>query len=211
MAGAIRIIICAIIYIIINTAITKSKKIEGKKTWNIIALAICAVFAAVTCLIPIENAFVTFSSPQKAYEYWNGSKNVILVMDGVDSSRVVEKKGGYTFGGAVLPKAEDGWKISAPLDKVKTDTRIYNDIIIRITHREGSEDYYLHLFESKDQRELQITDSLGCEIYDYKEYDSRLKNPTMHYYFIYVRNLDGDYELTIDGETFSLLEDTIIP
>lgn len=209
MAVIIRIVIFGLIFLIIHLTVSKSEKIEGKKTWDTIALVICVLAAAVSCLIPVENALVTFPSPQKAYTYWYGSDNVILVIDGEDTSRVIEKKGNDTFTGAVLPKTKEGWKIAGPLDNVNSETRIYNEIIIWVYNREGSDDYYLQLFDSKDRRELQVTDSLGSEIYDYKEYDSRLRDSTKWYYFTCVTDLDGDYELTIDGKTFSLLEDTI--
>ena len=209
MAVLVRIIVCAIIYLIIHFAISRSKKAEGKKTWDKIILAICVVIAAISCLVPIENAFVTFSSPQKAYNYWNRSEKVILVIDGEDTTRVIEKKGNDTFADAILPKTKGGWKLAGPLDNVHTETRVYNNVIIWIYNRDGSEDYYLQMFDSGSKKELQITDSLGSEIFDYKEYDNRLADSTKWYYFTCVNNLDADYKLTVDGETFSVLDDTM--
>ena len=63
-----------------------------KRRCSIVAFAATVILTTISALIPIENAFVTFSSPKSAYNY-NHSASVELIVDGNESDFVVGAKG----------------------------------------------------------------------------------------------------------------------
>lgn len=66
---------------IVCLLLIKKLHIIHKRKWFLAAFAAAVIFMIVSALIPIENAFITFSSPQSAYNY-NHSGNVKLVVEG---------------------------------------------------------------------------------------------------------------------------------
>lgn len=62
-----------------------------KRRCSIVAFAATVILTTISALIPIENAFVTFSSPKSAYNY-NHSASVELIVDGNESDFVVGAK-----------------------------------------------------------------------------------------------------------------------
>ena len=75
--GTIRIVFFVIIFAICVLLIWKSRLIH-KRRWYLSALAVTIVLTTLSAFVPIENAFITFSSPTAAFEHIN-TGNVKLI------------------------------------------------------------------------------------------------------------------------------------
>lgn len=78
----------------------------------------------VSSLFPIENLFVTFSTPEKSYNYVNFEKAKIVI-SGDTTDLVIGHENTYL----IIPKTDKGWKIGRGLD-TKTVSVNYNDGIM---------------------------------------------------------------------------------
>lgn len=89
--GTIRIVFFVIIFAICVLLIWKSRLIH-KRRWYLSALAVTIVLTTLSAFVPIENAFITFSSPTAAFEHIN-TGNVKLIVNGEETDFVVAEKG----------------------------------------------------------------------------------------------------------------------
>ena len=83
------IFFCAVLAVLIFTV--RRSHIKNKQLGNIISFAVSAVLTTVFALIPVENAFVSFSSSENAYKY-NHSADVKLTVNGGQSDFVTGEK-----------------------------------------------------------------------------------------------------------------------
>lgn len=111
--ATIRLIFFGIAFTISFFFIRKSHLVY-KRRCSIVAFAATVILTTISALIPIENAFVTFSSPKSAYNY-NHSASVELIVDGNESDFVVGAKG-ETDVYAIVPRSNNAWKIGMGLD-----------------------------------------------------------------------------------------------
>ena len=63
-----------------------------KRTWTIIAFIAAVMVLTASALIPVENAFLSFASPEAAYRY-NHSGAVMLEINGEKTTFLVGEKG----------------------------------------------------------------------------------------------------------------------
>ena len=86
LAAIIRLLICLVIFFVLYFIIKSKAKEENRRTWNTMALIMCAVIAVISSFIPVENAFMSFSSAKEAYDYWSGKGEVVLTLDAEENT-----------------------------------------------------------------------------------------------------------------------------
>lgn len=194
--GVIRIVVCAIVFFVLYTLINKSEKIEKKKKWSIGALVLCAVLASCLCLLPVENAIVTFQTPYDAYSYSNQG-NVVLVVEGEKTTKVIAMEGDEYIH-AVLPKTDKGWKLSSPFDEKRLGVYSLGSTQIMVTRYKDTEEYYLNIL-SLDGEELELSDAKGTKFLRMKETAEGVK-----IYHAYVKSYDSSYTLIVNGKSICI-------
>lgn len=188
------IFFCAVLAVLIFTV--RRSHIKNKQLGNIISFAVSAVLTTVFALIPVENAFVSFSSSENAYKY-NHSADVKLTVNGGQSDFVTgEKNGANVY--AIIPKSDGAFKIGMGTDIQRVSQISCKSSSVTIYKYKDTDDFYIAV-AGADSGELNVSDNRGSEFKVLKEYHSSLNEP-FYTYFAYVNSLDDGYVLTVDGE-----------
>lgn len=195
--GIVRYSLCLIVFMICFLLIKKSRIVQ-KGRYYVIAFIISSIMASVLYLLPIENLFITFSSPEKAFSYIN-SWEIQETVSGSDSDLVIASKNG-TDTYRILPKTEDGWKISTGLQAKKVYHDFYMGTFISIYKHKNCDDYFITLFNI-DDGEIDITDNRGSQIFCLEKTAS---SPFYQYYFC-VQNINNGYILSLNGEDIKII------
>lgn len=195
----IRIAFWLIVFIICALLIKKSKVIH-KLRWSIIAVIVAVMMTTISALIPIENAFITFSSPESAYNYNNPGK-ATLIVDGEKSNFVVGANGDTDIY-AIVPKANRGYKIGMGLDTKRINQTISDGITIYVYQYKNTDDYFITVMHTEGGS-LNITDSHNSE-FKYLEKSNSTIDKTFYTYYAYINNFNEQYSLTINGKQIEL-------
>lgn len=83
----IRIIVLSLVLFLL----LKKDKVNKSKTKKIVIIAVSVALFVVSALIPFENVFITFSTPEASYKYHNQGTPVICV-EGQDTDLIVGQK-----------------------------------------------------------------------------------------------------------------------
>ncbi len=195
----IRIVFWGIAFIISFLLIRKSRLIH-KRRWSIIAFVFAIILTTISALIPIENALITFASPESAYHY-NNSGNVKLIVDGEKTDFVVGAKGDADVY-LIIPKSGDGWKLGMGLNTKRVFQTISNGIIIYVYQYKNTNDYYITVLDTNGGA-IDITDNHNSE-FKYLEKINSTLDKTFYNYYAYINNFDNQYALTVNGNTIKI-------
>lgn len=195
----IRLIFWGLAFIICFLLIKKSH-IINKRKWSLVAFVVAIILTTVSALIPIEDAFVTFSSPESAFGYVN-TGNVKLVVSGKKTDFVIAGKSNTDIY-VIIPKSNIGWKLGLGLDTKRIIQKISDGITIYVYQYKNSDDYYITVFDTNGGTS-EITDNHGSEFY-YLDKTNNALNKTFYIYYAYVENLNDTYILTVNGKVISV-------
>lgn len=179
------------------------KKIQIKKKCYLNFLPIVTVlilFYALYC-IPIENLFVNFTSPEKAFHYLY-SGDVIETIDG-NSSTMILYKNNDVHSQTIIPKKNNGWKLDVFQFNVSILSKTIDRHIINVYKARDTDDYYVTVWDTFTNDIVNVSDSKGSN-FQYIEEENKAtldKNVT---YFAYVKDLDDNYSIIINGKSISL-------
>lgn len=184
--------------LIISFLLIARRQIRYKRRWAIAAFMIIVLLTVIFSLIPIENAFMTFSSPESAYNY-NHSGNVRLIVTGEKNDFIVGDNGDvYAY--AIVPKSNGHWKIGMGFDTKRVFQATSDGIVIYVYQYKNSSDYFVTVLDTKGGK-LDITDSHSSDFKCLEDSNSTL-GKEFYTYYAYVGGLDDDYCITIDGQPF---------
>lgn len=194
-----RLIFWIVAFIICILFIMKSH-ITYKRRCYIVSFVIAVTFMIISAFIPIENTFMTFSSPKSAFNYIN-SGEVKLVVNGENTDLVVGVKND-TDVYAIIPKSNNGWKLGVGLDTKRIIQKISNGIIIYVYQYKNSEDYYITVLNTNGGKS-ELVDNRNSKFYTIdKTNDNHGK--TFYTYYAYIQNFDEQYVLNVNGESISV-------
>lgn len=197
--GMFRLGIGFIIAIVLFVLIKYAKTIDKRKCC-IAAFIAVSITVSLLYLIPFENAFITFSTPEKAFHYTN-SWDIDNIVSGKETSFVIASKNNVnTY--KIIPKTQKGWKISSALATKDMFQYSCNGISIHIYRYKNSSDYYIALFDT-DGGQINITDNRGSNFISVIQNQSADIEPIYHYYAC-INNMDSEYVITINGEDIKL-------
>ena len=163
---------------------------------------ISMVLVAVLALIPFENLFVTFKSPEAAYEYTNfGKSDIELVVEGNNCDFVVERKED-TDKYLIIPKDEVGWKIGVGLNTKRIIQKISNGITVYVYQYKNTSDYFITVFDTNGG-EATVTDDYDTEFSSLERYNDFL-GETFVTYYAHIPELNQQYSVTVNGNKIAL-------
>ena len=191
-----------LLLIIIGFLIVRNLKLNHKKVICLIVTISSVILTVALAFVPFENVFVTFSSPQEAYDYISfGDKDIKLRVEGDTSDLIVGDKNGKEEL-LILPKNSDGWKIDTGKSIENISQKIHDGITVNVFRYKQTSECYVMIFNSNGG-ELELKDNLNSVFVNTKEYNSAIEKDYYTYY-AYLAEYNSDYELTLNGETVRL-------
>ncbi len=199
----IRFIFWTIVVIVSFFLMIKRMRIH-KRSRYLAVLIIAFILLSLSALVPFENAFVTFSSPESAYRYIYMDK-AKLVVEGEESALVIGKeKDAYNY--SIIPTSNTGWKLGLGLDiKTSISNSSSNEVAIWVTQYKDSEEYYITVFD-RNGAACDITDNRNSKFYHLDKSSVR-DDETFYIYYVYVHNLDDEYALIVNGKTYLVMDE----
>ena len=164
------------------------------------AFVLATVITTLLTLVPIENAFATFSSPENAFRYSNFG-TIQQVVAGQKADFVVAKNGEKSIY-AIFPKTDKGWKLSRWLDLELTTSVITEETTVSVYRYKNTEDYYVTVF-GNNGGVLSVSDSRNSEFVSLACANAAL-NQTFYTYYAYASALDNYYVLTVNNKPIQL-------
>ena len=185
---------------IISLLLIRKSQVRHKYRWSIVAFIVAVIMTTIFAFIPIENAFITFSSPESSYNY-NHSGNVKLIVEGEKTDFVVGAKGDvYIY--AIVPKSNNRWKIGIGLDTKRIIQTISDGITIYIYQYKNTNDYFITVLDTKGGLS-DITDNHNSE-FKYLEKSNSTLSKTFYTYYAYINGFDDQYTLTVNDKSIKI-------
>lgn len=139
--------------------------------------------------VPIENAFMTFSSAQEAFKYNNKTGEVICEIEGEESTliRISDDTVDYFADEYfIVPKTDCGWKMGMWYDTNLILDQTFGDMNIHVWQYKDSDDYYISVVTNK----VEIADNRNSE-FQYTVADGEeVKNELEEFHQI-TKKIDG--------------------
>jgi len=154
-------------------------------------MMIIFVAMPVSSLFPVENLFVTFSTPEKSFHYINLEKAKIVI-SGDTTDLVIGHEDTYL----IVPKTDKGWKIGRGLDTKNVSVNYNDGIIVALFKHKKSGEYYVEVSDVEGKA-CTIKDSGNSKFYN-------VKDGEICRYYAYVHNLNDSYELFVNGKRVNL-------
>ncbi len=188
----IMVAICIGIYFLF-----KKSHIKPKKVSLIVALILIVVVTMVSMFIPIENTFITFSTPESAFHYTNFGE-VKLTVEGEQSDFVVADYNDTDIL-LIIPKTDTGWKLGLGIDTKKVTQKIESGITLYVYRYKDTDDYYIMILDTNGG-ESQISDSNNSKFYSLTKENSAL-NKNFYTYYAYIGDFSSGYTVTVNGNS----------
>ncbi len=182
------VVLMVSVYLIIKRPKTKNKFVA-------IAVLVASIMALVCLFVfPLDGLFVTFKKPQEAIPYFEDEfKNIdaISTVYGDDSCMLYSSS---QEAPRFLKDTERGWKIA------KADFQMFSENMgncgITVYHVKNTQEYYVKVVDfSKSIDFLSDNNNTNFAIYE---------EENLNQYIGYIKQIDSDYSITIDGKTFNL-------
>lgn len=195
----VRLAFGGLAFLIIFGFIRKNKT-RNSRRWIVIALISTIVLTTITAFIPIENLFVTFSSPESAYHY-NHLGEVKAMVAGQQTDLVVGNDGESDIY-VIVPKKSDRWQLGMGTDLSCTVQTTSAGINICVYQYKKSDEYYIVVFNA-DGGAADIMDNRDSE-FQRSETAIEALDETFYTYYAYVRNFDDQYSITVNNRTIKI-------
>lgn len=195
--GIVRIFVFILLFLGFFILYKRHKRVLKVKL-IVISFVVAMIFCSLSFLAPIENLFITFSSPQNVFNY-SVMGDINEVVEGRNSALIL-----YTYKGSesnsIIPKVKGGWKIGTSLtyEEVFSKTlqsdseKVFMISVYRCKH---TNDYYVLVSDIFSKSIISISDNKNSM---FQRNKSPIDSSTS--YYSYIDNIGQNYELTIDGE-----------
>lgn len=179
----------------------KSKAVHKHKPY-IFSVIFAVVFITILAFIPFENLFITFNSPEKVFNYYNGGKSdVNLVVNGKNSDLVIGDSNN-TDVYLIVPKTASGWKIGIGMNTKRISQKIHNGITIYVYQYKNTGDYFITILDTNGG-ETRIADSCNSKFSSLEKNNTSL-GKTFVMYYANIRDFTQQYWISINGEEITL-------
>ena len=195
MYGLIRLCIGCIVFGCIKL---KFKELIKTRRHKIYILVIAAIFSIIFMFIPFENLFITFSSPEKVFNYCYTKKTKVkLVVEGKDSDLVIgEDDDAHIY--LIVPKVANGWKIGMWTNTKLISYEMYNSISVDVYQYKNTNDYFVSILDMNGGYS-QITDSFQSE-FSALEQPIDVLEKTYVTYYTNIQDFTDEYWINVNGE-----------
>lgn len=198
MYSIVRIIIGFILFACSIVVIRKFQTIRKRSSYAIAFVTTILIIPSVLGLFPFENLFITFDTPEDAYNYNTfGDTNVQLVLDGEDCAFIVDFESSSKRTIAAIAKSEKGWKLDGGSNIKLITSNFVDGISIDVYQFKDTNDYFINVFDM-DSGAVDIFDDYNTEFYLF-EHTNTEWNITDTDYFAYIPYFNNEYSIVING------------
>ena len=206
MYYAIRMVIGLFLFILLNLGIVLSR-IKYKRVWSIVSfILICGALPIALSFFPVEDYFITFKSPEAAYEYSISSKsNIALVVEGDHSDFIVARNdnGDSTYTYSILPKTADGWKVGLASYLEKVAAGLNDSVGINVFRYKDTSDYFITVITFDE--DTTVSDECNTRFCPLEHYSDH-KEKTFVDYYAHLTDFDPEYSVIVNGSKVELEE-----
>lgn len=182
----VRIAIATICLFIIIRCIINKVSVNKQKTSIIWVVIIVFSLSSFLYLLPFENLFVSFKTPESAVYYYNNWDDIHIVY-GQDSCLVISENDSSKKQ-QILIKDDEGWKIKTGFS-IKTIAQQSNNLnYLKIMNVNGSQDTY-----------ISIINIFGDNVDIQDKYNTHFKKTEPGHYYGYLSNYSEGYSITINS------------
>lgn len=200
MYSIIRLIIGCVFLVCSIIAIKKSKAIR-KRILYAVFTGISVGLSVLLMFLPFENLFLTFNSPEAAYEYYSFRQSNIEIVEGNDCDFIIDRRNdGEEY--LIIPKTEDGWKIGIGSDTGIAVQKFSEGISIYVYQYQSTCDYFITILDTNGG-ESTVVDEYNTEFVSFERNNDSLGKKFVTYY-AHIRNLDSEYSVTVNGNEIVL-------
>ena len=151
--GFIRFFVVLFVLIFVFFVLRKTNIIKNKRIATLIYAA-CLIFGIILSVLPIENLFITFKTPQDVFWY-KCVGEIEGIIQGEDSCIIFYSKGKSSYSHEIMLKSEKGYKLPSLLFTNTVSKSHDENGIIEIYNVSNTNDYYI----------LGVATSMDGEIY----------------------------------------------
>ena len=160
---------------------------------------------AVLWFLPFENGFITFDSPEAAYEYCHlGSSDIALVIEGNGCDFIVDCRGDAKEY-AMIPKTSVGWKIGVGTDAQIIAQDIFDDVVVYVYRYKESADFFVTV-QGINGDDMNVTDVYGSQFHSLETNGVSSERTVICY--AHLSDFGADYRMTVNGTEIKLGETT---
>lgn len=201
MYNIIRLIIGCIFLACSITVVRKSKTVR-KHMWYVAFICLSLFVTVALTFLPFENLFITFRSPQKAYDYFKlGKSNIELIIEGDDCDFVVNsQRDTATY--LIIPKTAYGWKVGIGSDTKRIVQKTSDGIIVYVYRYKSTEDYFITIFDTNGGESI-ISDAYNTKFLSLERYNNFLEKNFVTYY-AHIPDFDQQYCVIVNGKEIIL-------
>jgi hypothetical protein len=175
-----------------------------KKKWLVIPIFIvffvgCSIFQT----FPVENLFITFQTPEKAFRYEHMTGRIQGIMQGKASCFILYTDMNGAYSHMICHKNEKGYKLAARgFSNQSYRSEVGAIPTIEVYNARNTKDFYIVCWFHSE--ELSISDNRNTEFLQL--YDNNAPANINMITYGYVENMDSDYYLIVDGEKIYLMD-----
>lgn len=184
--------------------ILKKRKAKSKIRITIISIILYMVLCSLSFLLPIENLFINFKSPEDVFRYYQTGE-IDDVIYGVNSSMVIYSKGENSGGHFIVPKTEKGYKIPSLFSVKRTSQKIDRDGSFDVYNILGTKDYFIVGTFLSEESDIVVVDSNDEPVKNII-IDMGYTDTKTILVFCFVEDFTDDYYLHINGEKIYILD-----
>ena len=191
----VRIIIFLVSLLLLVFVLGKQSNSKSRKPIRgIMAVVLATTVVILFSIYPVEDLFVSFSSPNKVFNY-TGRGNVEHIIEGRNSSMVFGRLSNGELVYYVIPKDNGKWKIGS-LEDLKMCQAItpYKGLSIIVYKYKKTEDYYI-IIKDDDNTPKTIVNNYG-ELF-FREKVGLVEG--INTYFSYYYGFSSEAFIVIDG------------
>lgn len=157
-------------------------------------MILCIIFCLIIIIMPFENLFLKFNTPEIAFKYTTNNCDIVKVVKGDQTALVIYRERSSTYA-TVFTKSGAKWKAPFWPDK-QSFFRLENGATVCTTKEPNSDSFYIMITTSKDIKLVNDNQNSDFEIF--------LEDDYWIDYVAYVKNYEGDYIINIDGKEYKI-------
>lgn len=195
MYNIIRIII-GCVFLVSSTIIIKKSKITRKRILYVVFTGISVALITALALVPFENLFITFSSPESAYDYYSlGKSNIELVVEGNNCDFAIDRNNNSDTH-LIIPKTTDGWKIGIGLHTKRIVQKFSNGISIYVYQYKNTNDYFITILNTSGG-ESTVSDEYNTNFHSLENNDY-VYGKTFVTYYAHIPDFNTQYSIMVN-------------
>lgn len=196
MFGMMRMLFWIIVSGVCFRVLNKRERMNQKRNKMFLIVIITLLWTS-SALVPIENLFISFSTPEKSYGYVNWEE-VKVVVYGQESALVIGTDEDYVY--LIVPKGKKGWKIGRGIDLKLVSNQYFDGIVVDIYQYKDTAEFYI---------EVKDIDGEKCEVHDNRNsyftiFETDVNEGNQYYYYAYVHGLNENYILNVNDRELRL-------